>query len=248
MLAAGVGNRIQPVSDILPKPLLPINGRPIIELVLDSLSAAGIGDVAIVIGHKAKLVKDFVGDGRRFGIHVSFVYQAEQLGTGNAVAAAADFIDDDVVVIASDTAFLDLHVRGTIDLFRRSGAGAALCLKRLPPERLARTSAVELMEDGTITRFVEKPVAGTAPSNYAAALLHVYCSEVRECLKSLRVSPRGEIELPDVLDPLRQRGHRIVGHAFPVPEDLTDAEDLLRLNFDYAARLLDGTAHDCSHA
>lgn len=239
VLAAGHGKRMLPLSEILPKPLLPIAGTPILETTLTSLAQAGIHEAAIIVEYMAGTVESFVGDGSRFGLSATCIRQGEARGTGHAVAIAGDFLDGDIAVAAGDTAFSPEHVSGTIDIFQRGKAGAALCLKRLPPEKLAQTSSVEIDEAGTITRFVEKPPVGSAPSEYAAALLHIYNGDLRECLAALTPSPRGEIELPDVLDGLRARGHKIVGKAFPTPPDLTSPEDLLRLNFDYIDALLD---------
>lgn len=239
VLAAGHGKRMLPLSEILPKPLLPINGVPILETTLTSLAQSGIREVAVVVEYMAGMIEEFVGDGSRFGLSATYIRQGEARGTGHAVAIAGDFLDGNIAVAAGDTAFSPEHVSGTVDLFRSQNAGAALCLKRLSPERLAQTSSVEIDDTGVITRFVEKPPIGTAPSEYAAALLHVYNGDLRDCLDTLEPSPRGEIELPDVLDGLRVRGHKILGKAFATPPDLTTPEDLLRLNFDYIDTLLE---------
>lgn len=239
VLAAGHGKRMLPLSEILPKPLLPIAGTPILETTLTSLAQSGIREAAIIVEYMAGMIEDFVGDGSRFGLSATCIRQGEARGTGHAVAVAGDFLEGEIAVAAGDTAFGAEHVQGTVELFQRTQAGAALCLKRLPPEKLAQTSSVEIDDTGTVTRFVEKPPVGTAPSEYAAALLHVYNGDLRDCLASLERSPRGEIELPDVLDGLRARGHKIVGKAFPTPPDLTSPEDLLRLNFDYIDALLE---------
>lgn len=239
ILAAGHGKRMLPLSEILPKPLLPINGVPILETTLTSLAQSGVREAAIIVEYMAGMIENFVGDGSRFGLSAVCIRQGEARGTGHAVAVAGDFLEGEIAVAAGDTAFSPTHVGGTVDLFHRAKAGAALCLKRLSPEKLAQTSSVEIDNAGTILRFVEKPPIGSAPSEYAAALLHVYNRDLRECLASLKPSPRGEIELPDVLDGLRTRGHKIVGKAFPTPPDLTSPEDLLRLNFDYIDALLE---------
>lgn len=239
ILAAGEGQRLRPLTDSLPKPLLPIAGKPILGTLLECLGQAGVSEVAIVIHHLGEKIRAFAGDGRAFGLNVTYVEQCNPAGTGHAVMSAIDFFDDSVVVMAGDTAFEAAHIVGTMDLFHDRGADVALCLKRLTPDRLRQTSSVRLEANGRITEFVEKPGAGEAPSDLASALLHVYGPAVLNYLRELPVSPRGEYELTAVIGAMIDDGLYVVGREFQTPPDLTSVEDLLRLNFGYAERLLD---------
>lgn len=238
ILAAGEGRRLKPLTDLLPKPLLPIAGRPIIGGLLDGLAHCGIGEAAIVVSHRAERIRAYVGDGSAFGMAVRYVDQGEPRGTGHAVASALGLSDDRVMVLAGDTAFSPGHLGGLMEFHARHGADASLCLKRLPRERLAQTSAVRLADDGRISEFVEKPAPGEEPSDLAAALLHIYETGLRGYLDAMEKSPRGEYELTAVIGMMIADGKKVVGREFPLAPDLTDFEDLMRLNFDYAGDLL----------
>jgi NDP-sugar pyrophosphorylase family protein len=238
ILAAGRGERLRPLSDLLPKALLPIAGVPVLETLLAALAAAEVREVRIVVGHLGERVRAFAGDGRRHGLRVDYTEQAERRGSAHALALAADFLDDDVMVLGGDTALGVHHLVELGRFHQERRADAALCLKRIPPGRMARASSVALAPDGRVLEFVEKPAAGQAPGPLAAAMFHVYGRRLREYLARVEPSPRGELELASVLRAMIADGRRVVGLELPRPPDLTDARDLLRENFPYARALL----------
>src|ERR671932_1120900 len=88
VMAAGEGSRLRPLSDVWPKPVLPIDGRPVIGTLLRELAASGIESVHVVTGHLAEQVESLVGDGRGFGVAVRFVRQREPVGSADAVLRA----------------------------------------------------------------------------------------------------------------------------------------------------------------
>jgi NDP-sugar pyrophosphorylase family protein len=238
ILAAGRGERLRPLTDVLPKPLLPIAGEPVLGTLLAALAGAELREVRIVVGHLGQLVRSFAGDGSRHGLRIDYTEQAERRGSAHALALAADFLDDDVMVLGGDTALGVHHLVELRRFHEARRADAALCLKRIPPERMARSSSVALAPDGRVLAFVEKPAAGEAPGPLAAAMLHVYGRRLRDYLAHVEPSPRGELELASVVRAMIADGRRVVGLELPRPPDLTDARDLLRENFAYARALL----------
>ncbi len=250
ILAAGKGERLRSITEWVPKPLLPIGGRPIIGTLLTNLRAAGIRDVLVVVGHLADEIQDFVGDGAAYGVRLLYREQAERLGTAHAVMQAVDFITGETMVLAGDTAFGPDHIGGLLRFHRRTGADLSLSLKRVSPERLTATSSVALAPDdalpleqgGRITHIVEKPAPGAAPSDVAAAPLHIYPPSLAEYLPRVELSSRGEYELADVVNMMIADGLRALGKIEPAAPNLTDQRDILRLNFDYLLPLLDRVA------
>lgn len=246
ILAAGKGRRLVPITDWVPKPLLPIGGRPIIGTLLTSLRTAGITDVLIVVGHLADKMYDFLGDGSAYGVRLTYREQVEQLGTAHAVMQALDSVDGETMVLAGDTAFGPSHIGGLAEFHRQAGADLSVSLKRVPKERLAATSSVALAPDGAvspalggrITCIVEKPAHGTAPSDVAAAPLHIYPPSLADYLPRVGLSSRGEYELTEVITMMIADGLRVMGRIEPQAPNLTDQRDILRLNFDYLEPLL----------
>jgi len=238
ILAAGKGKRLRPITEWVPKPLLPIGGRPIIETLLTNLQAAGIARAVIIHGHLGEMVQRFVGDGSRFGMELTFREQRERLGTAHAVMQAEDLLKawgEEVMVLAGDTAFSLEHIAGLVEFHRASDADVSLSLKRLPLEKVAATSSVALGPEGRVTHIVEKPDPERAPSDIACAPLHIYPPVLVEYLPRVQPSARGEYELTDVIAMMIEDGLRVMGKLAPEAPNLTDQRDLLRWNFEYLA-------------
>ena len=236
IMAAGKGERLRPFTEWLPKTLLPIGGRPIMEILLANLRQAGISQAVIIYGHLGETLQRFLGDGSRYGLELIFREQTERLGTAHAVMQAADLIsahDDAVMVMAGDTAFGFNHIGGLVQFHRTSGADVSLSLKRLPVERLSASSSVAIDAVGRITRIVEKPAPGTAPSDIACAPLYIFPPSLADYLTRVGLSVRNEYELPDVITMMIDDGLKVMGKVEPVAPNLTSQRDLLRLNFDY---------------
>jgi NDP-sugar pyrophosphorylase family protein len=236
IMAAGKGERLYPITEWLPKPLLPIGGRPIIDTLLTNLHRAGIKQAVIIYRHLGETLWRFLGDGSRYGMKLIFREQTERLGTAHAVMQAADLIsaqDDAVMVMAGDTAFSFDHIGGLVQFHRTSEADVSLSLRRLPVERLSASSAVAIDAAGRITQIVEKPAPGTAPSDIACAPLHIYPPSLADYLPRVGLSARNEYELTDVIAMMIDDGLKVMGKVGPAAPDLTTQRDLLRLNFDY---------------
>jgi len=256
IMAAGKGKRLRPITEWVPKPLLPIGGQPIIGTLLANLQAAGITDALVIIGHLADKMRDFLGDGSAYGVRLTYREQKERLvGTAHAVMQALDFIDGETMVLAGDTAFGPNHIGGLAEFHRRTNADLSVSLKRVPVERLAATSSVSFVPDetvppgqgGRITHIVEKPAPGTAPSDVASAPLHIYPPSLPDYLPRVDLSSRGEYELTDVVAMMIADGLRVMGKIEPPAPNLTDQRDILRLNFGYLKPLLANVKRETSN-
>lgn len=137
VLAAGRGSRLRPLTDELPKPLVAVGGRPLIDWRLDALAAAGVRDVVINVAYRGQQIIDHVGDGSRWGLQVRISDEGEQaLETGGGIAHALPLLGAAPVVLCNADAFCDLPLDG---LVARAGSldtslDAHLVLVRNPPE------------------------------------------------------------------------------------------------------------------
>lgn len=237
ILAAGRGARLRPLTDRVPKPLLPIAGRPVIETLVGGLVAAGLPEMIVVVGHLGDRIQAALGNGSRLGAQIVYAHQPEPLGQVDAVAAAQGVLGDpaEVLVAAGDTAFDAHHIQGLVKFHRRTRADVSLSLKRLPPEKLAQTSSVALGARGRVRAIIEKPAPGEALSDAACAPLHIYPRAALDLLPQVPLSPRAEYELSDLIALLIERGSDVRGLIAPAAPTLTDLHDLLRLNFAYLA-------------
>lgn len=178
ILAGGLGTRLRPLTERLPKPLLPIKGKPIIEHALENFKKHGITDVILSIGYKADRIKEYFKDGRLFGVNLEYLVENEPLGTGGAIKAAAKGIDETFLVINGDN-LADFNWTSAIQLHRDARAKVTLSL--YPVEDVTQFGIARL-KDGKILEFVEKPTVERAPSNLNNAGGYIMEPEVLEIL------------------------------------------------------------------
>jgi CTP:molybdopterin cytidylyltransferase MocA len=130
VMAAGEGRRMRPLSESWPKPVLPIDGRPVIGSLVRELAAAGFTRATVVTGHLAEHVERLLGDGSAFGLEVRYVRQPSPDGSADAVRrAVAAGARPPLLVTAADTVFRPGDVRLFVDAFESSGAGAAIAVR-----------------------------------------------------------------------------------------------------------------------
>jgi glucose-1-phosphate thymidylyltransferase len=160
VMAAGEGRRLRPITERWPKPVLPIDGRPVIGTLLRELAAAGIERAAVVTGHLAAQVEELVGDGSRWGLEVRFVSQPSPDGSADAVARA--LASAPALVTGADTVFSPGDVRRFVEA---AGGDAAVAVRRDPPPEPPHRYAVAT-ENGLVSRILDDDPAnplGGAP-------------------------------------------------------------------------------------
>lgn len=225
VLAAGRGNRLRPLTDSLPKVLVPISGKPLLSYHLEALRSAGVRRVVLVVGYRAPQVRHFVGDGASFGLEVDYVVQVDPRGTGDAVRVARNEVHSDPMLVC----YGDVFLPDETDLLRRflrdsrpKMAGAQVrsggSFGRLTTaERQGRTVLVGLQEkDGRPTPALVN------------AGLYLLPRGVLDLADRLSLSPRGEFELTDaVLYFATHESEVEVVDAGPWT-DIADAEDVAR--------------------
>ena len=186
VLAAGQGTRIRPLSDSVPKPMLPVADRPLVAHTIDAAIDAGANEVVLVIGYEADTVRDYFGEEYR-GVPVSYAVQTEQAGTADAVNAARDHIEGPFAVLNGD----NLYDPAAIDqLFEQCPAVCAIEVAD------PRNYGVLSTDDGSVTGIVEKP--DDPPTNLANAGAYAFPAEAKQWLE-VPASERGEHEITDVL-------------------------------------------------
>ncbi|MEW5989379.1 MAG: nucleotidyltransferase family protein [Chloroflexota bacterium] len=221
ILAAGRGQRLSPATDTTPKPLLPVDGRPTLDYVLQALAAAEVKQVCLVTHYLAEQVEGYVGDGQRWGMEATYRRQGTAAGTAHALQAAAGFLTEPTVVLAADYALPLAYVANLKVTYLAAGQpdGITIALGRLTEADLTRRSSVELGGDLRIHRIVEKPPLGAAPSPYCAYLVYIVPADIGDYLPQVRLSSRGEYELPDAINLMIADGYPAVGCLQPPPPE-----------------------------
>ena len=203
ILVGGLGTRLEPMTRVINKHLLPIGRFPMVYYPLHSLVDAGIRDIMIVTGgNNPGEVLELLHDGSEFGLdHLYFTYQQQPLGIADALRATAHFVGDDRCIIILGDNILAGSIGPFVKRFEEQSQGARILLTEVPdPERFG---VPEFDAQGKIVRVIEKPTA--PPSNYAAIGVYMYDELVWEILPTLELSGRGQYEITDVQNAYLER-------------------------------------------
>jgi len=154
ILAGGEGTRLRPLTSTIPKPVVPLVGRPFISYMLEWLRGHGVRDVILGCGFMADRVREVLGDGSGLGISLRYLEEPQPLGTGGALKFAEDLLDQRFFMLNGDV-LADLDLTAQLEAHERTGARATLAL--VPVADPSAYGLVRLDPDGAVTEFVEKP-------------------------------------------------------------------------------------------
>ena len=230
VLAAGEGARLQPITATRPKHLIKVGGKPILEHCLEALKASGITEVTVVTHYMGDAIQQFFGEGERLGLKITYVEQAEMLGTGNAASAVEPYVEGDFVLVYGDLLFTSEAVADVVNLFDAESPAAVMAV--VPVEKPESYGIVDIENGNAVKRIVEKPASGDAPSNLANAGIYVFCKEIFGQLRQTKTSVRGEWELTDAVSMLVEDGKSVLASEIPRGEwlDIGRPWDLLEAN------------------
>lgn len=222
ILAAGKGTRMKELTNEVPKPMLPVQDKPILQHIVEGLISAGIRQFCLITGWRAEVIEEYFGDGSKLGVAIQYVRQAVQDGTGKAPGLAEGFVGTDNFLLT----YGDILVKP--ETYQRM-------LQRFAEAEFAGVLTVTVGEDVTkgglnffddrfcLKRLIEKPNAAQLeqlraegwlkpgePVWYNAGI-YIFRPVLFEFTRNLQKSPRGEYELPDALSAMVAAGHRIAG-------------------------------------
>ena len=205
ILAAGLGTRLRPITSLRPKPTIAVAGKPLIQYAVDDLIDVGIHEIGVVVSHDTIDHLRQTLDGYR-GAAYSYVLQDPPQGLAHAVAVARPFLGDDNFVMYLGDNLFERGIRAFVDAFRpEEGANAVLALVRVEDPR---AFGVAVVEDGRITRLVEKPA--DPPSDLAVAGVYVFDATVHEAIARLEPGAKGEYQITDAIAGMIAAGRRVV--------------------------------------
>ena len=227
VLAAGFGTRLSPVTDNRSKAMAPVAGRPLVELAIAPLVRFGLTDVVFVVGPQDLEIQRHFEDWTDLDLRTRFAVQEQRLGMAHALEIAAPFLDGSFFLTACDS-LIEESLVGDM-LAKHTEESAVLSLMEVAPDQVGRSAAVDL--DGeSVRRIVEKPAPGEAPSNIVSLPHYILPHGILDLLGKIEPSPRGEIELQSAIQGLIDRECRVVGVRTDSRSQVSNSDDLLRLN------------------
>ena len=230
LLAAGRGTRMESFTDDCPKPMLPLQGRPLLWHQIERLEAAGVRQILIITGYKAEIVEQYFDSHPPAVAEIGYQIQARQDGTGSAAGLARDFVGRDPFLLTYGDILVEPKVYES--LFERlEHAEAALTVKDVDDPY--RGAAVYVGRD-RVTKIIEKPPRGSSATRWVNAGVYCFRPSVFDELDRIQLSPRGEHELTDAVVQMLDRG--VTFGWLPIdgfwkdvgrPEDLRGAEEFV---------------------
>lgn len=195
ILAAGKGTRVRPITYTIPKPMIPILQKPVMEFLLELLRQHGCTEVMVNVSHLAHEIEGYFRDGQRFGVQIAYSFEGriidgelvgQALGSAGGMKKIQDFspfFDDTFVVLCGD-ALIDLDLSAAVKFHKEKGAIATIITKTVPREEVSSYGVVVTDEAGKIKAFQEKPQVDEALSNCINTGIYIFEPEVLDYVPS----------------------------------------------------------------
>ena len=232
VLSGGYGTRLRPLTHTGPKQLIPIANKPNILYCIEDLRDAGILDIAVILGNvMPEKVQEFLGDGSKFGVKITYIVQGEPKGIAQAVSLSKDFMGKEPFVMYLGDNLLKNGIKAIPKLMLEEKADCVISL--MPVKEPQRYGIAELAPDGKkVLRTVEKPKE--PKSNLAVIGVYAFNETFFKVYPKLKPSWRNEYEITDAITLLIEGGHKVVPHMVEgwwkdtgKPEDILEANHLI---------------------
>jgi len=209
ILAAGKGTRLKPLTNTIPKHLLPAGDKPILFHILDYIKEVGIKDIGIVVSPDSRpYIEEAIGTGSEWGGKITFIVQPEPLGLAHAVKVAHGFLGNSPFLMLLGDNLFQGGVKDFLDEFQASGSDASILLKEVTDPRAF--GVAELDSSGRVVHMVEKPKKPR--SNLAIIGVYLFTAEIHKAIAQTKPSWRGELEITDAIQKLLEMGKEIRSH------------------------------------
>ena len=195
ILAAGKGTRVRPITHTIPKPMIPILQKPVMEFLLELLREHGFTEIMVNVSHLAEEIENYFRDGQRFGVEIAYSFEGriedgeligDAMGSAGGLKKIQNFqrfFDDTFVVLCGD-ALVDLDLTEAVKRHKANGALASLITKRVPRDQVSSYGVVVTDDDGRVRSFQEKPEVDEAASDMINTGIYIFEPEVLDFVPS----------------------------------------------------------------
>jgi len=210
ILAAGKGTRVRPITYTIPKPMIPILQKPVMEFLLELLRSHGFDQIMVNVSHLAYEIENYFRDGQRFGVQIAYSFEGrivdgelvgEALGSAGGMRRIQDFspfFDDTFVVLCGD-ALIDLDLTAAVQWHKQQGSIATVVMKSVPREEVSSYGVVVTDAAGRIKAFQEKPAVEAALSTDINTGIYIFEPEVLDYIPSNQVYDIGSDLFPHLV-------------------------------------------------
>jgi len=208
ILAAGKGTRLRPWTDDTPKPLLKMCGRPILDYILDGFVSAETEDLSLVIGYLGGQIVEHYGNEYK-GMRIRYFEQKELLGTAKALLMAEEVLKDETFMLGFGDVLIDPeNYRALVEFHKRGGFEATITLNHVDDPY---AGAAVYMDGDRVVKLIEKPPKGESTTNWNNRGFFMLSPVIFDEVHNLKISPRGEYDLPTAVNMIVERGGLVGG-------------------------------------
>ncbi|MFJ8106178.1 glucose-1-phosphate thymidylyltransferase [Streptomyces sp. NPDC096132] len=202
VLSGGAGTRLRPITHTSAKQLVPVANKAVLFYGLESIAAAGVTEVGVIVGDTADEIREAVGDGSRFGLDITYILQERPLGLAHAVVVARDYLGDDDFVMYLGDNFIVGGITDLVHEFRGTRPAAQILLTRVPDPRAF--GVAELDAAGQVVGLEEKPER--PKSDLALVGVYLFTPAIHAAVRAIKPSRRGELEITHAIQRLIDTG------------------------------------------
>ncbi|MDD4122439.1 MAG: NDP-sugar synthase, partial [Eubacteriales bacterium] len=243
-LAGGMGSRLKPLTDDLPKPMVPVMGKPLLERNMLRLKACGVDEIILSTSYKPQKIKEYFGDGAKLGLKIHYICEDIPLGTGGAIKNSQEFFDDTFLIFNADI-LSNINIIEMLKFHKKKRAAVTIAVTEV--ENPSLYGVIEYDEDFYAESFTEKPKPSETKSNYINAGIYIFEPEVLKEIPDFKVVSIERETYPLLLEKgysiavfksseywmdigtvekYKQVHHDILNGSYPLPEFHEEIQDI----------------------
>jgi len=228
ILAAGLGQRLKPLTNNMSKSMIPVCGKPILEYIISELIDCGFNDFCLVVGHEQESIKNYFQNGNTFGIQIQYIEQKELKGTAHAIMLTKDFVGNEPFLVYLSDTIIPEGLSKIINKMKNSSSFFDIVSSKIN-EKSSKNIGQIKVQNNKVTQILEK--SNESISNFAwAGVAFFKNQQIFEIIQDLHISKTGEFEITEALNVALTQDCEIKNHTCKEFIDFGSVSGLIKIN------------------